>query len=187
MRFQVERCLSCGTAVKPSDAKDMPDTDFWFCSSDCYANEILERMPEKLYGKYENIFPDWGGTEEDVYQERLRGLSLSIFSFKDWEYKRNAREYAKMIVQERKEWNEQRSAAMQSAKQQIYELCVAEQRLLDNKAAEKQQREMKREVDKQTREAERQTREAERKQRELEKEAEREAEEDKWKPKPFKL
>ena len=44
-----DKCLTCGTRAEPEDAKYIPDTWLWFCSSDCYFKKLHSSyMPKRF-------------------------------------------------------------------------------------------------------------------------------------------
>jgi hypothetical protein len=74
MRFQTERCLSCGKPGKPDDAWEF--FDFWFCDVDCYFVEIDKLLP-KEYGMDKSPFDskemkDFGEEEYDGDDDSVR-------------------------------------------------------------------------------------------------------------------
>ncbi|MGY3406132.1 flagellar biosynthesis GTPase FlhF [Bradyrhizobium sp. GM5.1] len=178
MRFSKDRCSSCG---KPTSSRYKTIGDFYFCSSKCYDDEVYKSVP-KQFGQDKTYLDDpeiseiWHDTRERVDSFNLRDEIVEE-SFQRW--------LARSPFNQLKiDWICNRNDAVRRAQDKLEDLLEAETTY--QRAEEQRKTEEREEKDRTVRERE-EAKLAEKQRKMDEEEADREAEEAKWRPKPFRL
>jgi colicin import membrane protein len=212
MRFNPDRCMSCG---KPG--RSTTDVAFFFCDDWCYREELNKLLPEgrKTYSTF--YLGPWQTEEEYIEHEKKdlgeRYKADGMSSFDTWlgqlMSKSWMRRRAKEFMEGKRKWDAEQQSWIEYAEKQIRDQVTAEDQLYKAKQHEKERialerrqaqerRDQQRQAERDRREQERARRETERtereKQREQEraaerqkKEAERLAENERWRPRKFEI
>lgn len=131
MRFKADRCAHCGgpPLVFTSELGLLPGgktpvDDFFFCSDDCYLNELNRYMPDELaFGKtigddkqYKFLLKDYRDARERCYPKgRLYSNEEKI------EIEQFDREEQELITQYKNDWAARRDKAIKNAVGRVHE------------------------------------------------------------------
>jgi hypothetical protein len=196
MRFTTERCLVCNSPSRPpylklgcrlaeahtyDDLEDnsiVKETEFWFCSIECYEQEFRKLMPKKydMDNKVEDD-PDYTELWKDLYAEYHadfgQGFLKSLFSkYGHMNFEQMSQPRLDEFM---KTWFKAQFQAMYVAQAQLSKRIRAEWDHHFYKETLKY-------VEEQEKLSEKLHQEVEKEQEEFEKQ---EAEEQRWKPRPF--
>lgn len=116
MNFSKDRCLSCRT---PSRSRYHPIDDFWFCSQECYSNEVEKLIPNEY---------KLGKTAFDSSEMKNLGEELA-----DEDDEKNYRRINEIVVR----WKTERQQHIDSAKTTLNQRIEAEARHLRQEQEEK--------------------------------------------------
>ena len=210
MKYQKERCLQCDRLTRPTDFQSkyngrlsygeldstgkFCETEYWFCSDTCYEEAFSKYLENEYLPKY------WIDKGREYYAPEIRKALEKILGRYKEEYADCSEEYVKNVIGPRlraeqirhlKEWQYNRDRAVETARLELKERVESEywdrfykdhEKFLEEE--DKQQAAVQREVERLIKEGERKE---EQRRKEEEKRAAEKAEEEKWRPRPFKL